>query len=145
MSTSIYLATRAAIDLAIQADDTAPVFVRLASGSWLRLRDDVPATRGACPEERPCPHYKCRQHLFLSIGIERAGRRVNGKPPSSTLKPLWRSSAPSCTLDIADEGATSVEDTGKHMGLEPSQVHAFEASALKKLRALGVPLEELLP
>lgn len=127
------------------SDDRAPVFVRLASGSWLRLRDDVPATRGGCPTQRPCPHVNCRHHLYLSIGSERAGRRVNGKPPMSTLKAMWRTSAPSCTLDVADNGAQSVDDTGKHLGLEPSQVHALEASALKKLRALGVPLEELLP
>jgi hypothetical protein len=34
----------------------------------------VPATRGDCPAERPCPHVRCRHHLWLVDADTRAGR-----------------------------------------------------------------------
>ena len=144
-----YLATRAAITMAIEADDAAPVFVKIALGRWLRLRLDVPATRGDCPTERPCPHVRCSQHLYTVLGRERPGRRVNGETPESTLSSAYRRSAPSCTLDEADATAVMgesmpIEQVGLNLNLKASQVHAIEASALKKLKAQGMALEDLM-
>ncbi len=34
----------------------------------------VPATRADCPVVRPCPHVRCRHHLFLEDAEHRAGR-----------------------------------------------------------------------
>lgn len=34
----------------------------------------VPKTRGDCPVQRPCPHVRCRHHLFLEEASTRAGR-----------------------------------------------------------------------
>jgi len=148
---SAYLATRAAITSAIQADDAAPVFVRLASGSWLRLRDDVPATRGGCPVERPCPHVNCEQHLYAVTGSERPGRRVAGRTPSSTLRTVYRQAnpPPSCTLDVADATRETgdvlpIDKVGEYLGIKASKVHEDLASALKKLRAQGMALEDLM-
>lgn|GEM_PF-6133070 len=143
-----YLATRAAIEEAIEIDNRAPAYIRLGNGSYALIQRLEPgAKRGDCGNvARPCPFSKCRHHLYLSIGFERAGRRVNGKTPKSTLRTVYRQNPPppSCTLDVADSGAQSVDETGKHLGLEPSQVHAIEASALKKLRAQGLALEDLM-
>ena len=144
----IYLSTRATIAASNAADDRAPVVLRLGDGKRLTLQPKPPATRGECVDgPRPCPHTACHHHLFAVAGDERPGRRVAGRAPESTLRTVYRLPVvpPSCTLDVADSGAQSVDETGNHLGLKASQVHALEASGLKKLRAMGVTLEALLP
>ena len=144
----IYLSTRATIAASNAADDRAPVVLRLGDGKRLTLQPKPPATRGECVDgPRPCPHTACHHHLFAVAGDERPGRRVAGRTPESTLRTVYRLPVvpPSCTLDVADSGAQSVDETGNHLGLKASQVHALEASGLKKLRAMGLTLEALLP
>lgn len=70
--------------------------------------EGVPRTRADCPTARPCPHVRCRHHLFLETTEHRAGRPglssvprdangcvlpVSGKAgtdrPGTTLRPGW--------------------------------------------------------
>ncbi|MBA3841194.1 MAG: hypothetical protein H0X39_00985 [Actinobacteria bacterium] len=145
-----YLAAQIAIATAIADDDAAPTVVPLGDGRRLRLRNDVPATRGDCPVERPCPHVRCSSHLWVTLGSNRAGRRVNGKTPATDFNGRrYRSEAPSCTLDVADTVAQTgeimeVKDVAVLVRMRESQCHAELASAIGKLKALGVNLESLM-
>lgn len=68
----------------------------------------VPRTRGECPTQRPCPHVRCRYHLFLEDADRRAGRpglssvprdsrgltlstpgHAGNERPGTTLRPAW--------------------------------------------------------
>ena len=122
-----------------------------ATVSYTAISDTVPATRGDCPPKleghpRRCPFIKCRFHLALVPGEQRAGRRVNGRSPPTTIRVLPEG-APTCTLDVADAVAESGEPlaiglVGRALGLRASQVHAEIALALAKLRAAGLELEQ---
>ena len=143
-------AQRDGVVTARHEDDTAPVIVPLADGRTLRLRNDVPLQRGDCPVERPCPHVRCKSHLWVTLGSNRAGRRVQGRTPATDFNGRrYRSESPSCTLDVADEVAASgermeIEKVAKLVQMRASQCHAELASAINKLRAFGVPLEDLM-
>ena len=122
-----------------------------ATVSYTPLSNTVPATRGDCPPKleghpRRCPHVRCRFHLAIVPGEQRAGRRVNGRSPPTTIRVLPEG-APTCTLDVADDTARSGEPlaiglVGKALGLRASQVHAEIARALAKLRSAGLDLEQ---
>ncbi len=145
-----YLAAALAITESRRADDEAPVIVPLPDGRTLRLRNDVPKTRGDCPVEKPCGHVRCSNHLWITIGSDRAGRRVAGKPPATDLNgSRYRKWAPSCALDVADVVAISGEplaivDAAAALQIRPSQYHALLATALRKLRAHPEVLEALV-
>lgn len=79
------------------------VRLRVIGGS-VELRGDVPATRSECPTQRPCPHVKCKWHLWLIDGRDRPGRRFLGRHPASTLRPVWLEwpLPPSCGAEIIE-------------------------------------------
>ena len=118
--------------------------------SYAEVSSGVPATRADCPpliegQHRRCPFVRCRHHLALLIGDERAGRRHEGRTPLSTIRMLPPGSAV-CTLDVADAVARSGEpmpiaDVGAALGIKESKVHEDLARALAKLRASGFELE----
>lgn len=112
--------------------------IRLSDGSRMYLDDAVPDTRGDCPTQKPCPHVRCRYHLWRVDGGEdgtRAGRPglsavprnkqgltlrvlgdVDGSRPGTTLEPRWLESPvpPSCALDCVDaQGKHSNDQIGK--------------------------------
>lgn len=80
------------------------VRLRLLSGGELELRDDVPSTRADCPKARPCPHWRCRYHLWRIDPCDRQGRPFHGRRPPTTLQPRWLETPmpASCALDVAD-------------------------------------------
>lgn len=120
-------------------------------GGVVPLRDDVPATRADCPKTRPCPHIRCEWHLWLVHGIDRPGRRIAGRSPASTLRPVWLDwpLPPSCGADLADAAAERGErmqivDVGRAHDLRASRVYEILATCLQKLKAAGVDLRHLL-
>jgi hypothetical protein len=113
-------------------------------------RPGVPASRSECRNgERPCPYVRCKWHLWLVLGSDRPGRRYDGRTPPTALRPAWLEDPmpPCCTLDIA-ERAESLDDPGSirelaaAIGLKPSRIHDIIATALEKLRARGLTLQE---
>ena len=114
-------------------------------------RAGVPAGgRAECRHgERPCPYVRCEWHLWLVLGSDRAGRRWDGKPPATTLLPAWLEypTPPCCTLDVAEavaRGAPPVSTTAAAMHMSSSTVWLYVVRALRKLRASGVELRELI-
>jgi hypothetical protein len=100
---------------------------------------------------RPCPYVRCKHHLWLLEGRDRAGRRGRGTPPGTTLEPRWLDPEPcdSCELDVSDRagelGETlSITAIGKAMGRDDSTVALLIERALQKLRDAGVEVGELL-
>jgi hypothetical protein len=128
--------------------DSPAAFLRAAPS--FTPRSGVPASRSECRNgERPCPYVRCKWHLWLVLGSDRPGRRYDGRTPPTALRPAWLESPmpPCCTLDIA-ERAESLDDPGSirelaaAIGLKPSRIHDIIATALEKLRARGLTLQE---
>lgn len=84
----------------------------------LHLPLALPATRGDCPERRPCPHVTCRYHL-----------------PDGD-----------CALDHADNGPRSHAEIGAMLGVSRERVVQIERAAAQKLLRVAGPdlLRELL-
>lgn len=129
------LAERLPVVEARRALERRPVFLPVIG---------VPATRADCPVERPCPRVRCRHHLYLEQGRDRAGRRYGGEAPDTTLRAEWIKdpAPPSCALDVADATAARgeppvMEVIASYLGLRPSQARELLAGALAKLRAAG--------
>ena len=113
--------------------DAGIVEIRLSDGRLMFLDDAVPDTRGDCPTQKPCPHVKCRYHLWRVDGGEdgtRAGRpglsavprdsrgltirtpgELDGDRPGTTLEARWLETPvpPSCALDEAERTHTNDE------------------------------------
>ncbi len=74
-----------------------------------------PSTRGACIYgSRPCPWLRCRYHLW---------------PDVSKRRELPKHS---CALDVADEGAHTLEQLGDLLGLTRERLRQIEALAIRK-------------
>lgn len=84
------------------------------------LTPQKPAHRGECAElRRPCPFSSCRYHLA---------------PDSRDGAPFLYS----CALDVADDGAHTLDEVAEILGTSPESVRDVEVAALVKLRrALG--------
>lgn len=90
----------------------------------------VPHTRGDCPKVRPCPHVKCRYHLWLVEGESMPGRRREFAAPASDFHP-W--SNVTCALDVAESKATPTE-VAQMLGMSDRQVRRIIERALAKLK-----------
>jgi hypothetical protein len=97
-----------------------------ATGERLYLRLDVPRTRQDCPTTRPCPHVRCRDHLWRDDADDRAGNPEIGEGPQTTLSVSapWISKklAASCAIDSFDMGGMSVQDIAKAMQMHRGNV-----------------------
>jgi hypothetical protein len=148
------------------------VEIRLADGRKMLLDDAVPDTRGDCPTLKPCPHIRCRFHLWRVDGGElgtRAGRPglsavprdergmtisvpgdVAGQRPGTTLEARWLESPvpQSCALDVAAAGERSnlqaASDLGRHRTLVGREVKRAMARAIEAARKMGMSAEELM-
>lgn len=95
-----------------------------------------PRTRGDCIDgPRPCPWVSCRQHLAYDV-------RPSGS--LTTVFPLRALEAlpDTCALDVADRGATSLEDIGERLNIVRERVRQLEAIALARVRKLAPHLFE---
>lgn len=78
----------------------------------------VPRTRAECPVTRPCPHIRCRHHLFLEEAETRAGRP--GLKGVARNERGWTVSQPG---DVGQERAgTTVNPRWLQIGGEPAEL-----------------------
>lgn len=151
--------------------DAGIVQIRLSDGRLMELDDAVPDTRGECPTQKPCPHVKCRYHLWRVDGGEngtRAGRPglsalprnkrgltlrvlgdLEGERPGTTLEPRWLESPvpPSCALDEATQARTNEEAAGRlgrHRTLIAREVKRALGKAMEIAESMGMSEGELL-
>jgi hypothetical protein len=94
----------------------------------------VPATRGDCPTQRPCPHVRCRHHLYLEDAEHRAGRpglasvprdsrgwtlpstgNAGAARPGTTLHPGW------LELERHCKGWIEVDEAGEMLCINVDQ------------------------
>ena len=88
------------------------VFSPAETESGIRLRT-TPRTRGECVDgERPCPHLLCRYHLYRDTPAREE----------------------SCSLDVADRGAHTLQDVADIMGVVKERVRQIEKRAVEKIR-----------
>jgi hypothetical protein len=100
-----------------------------------------PKTRGDCAEgPRPCPHVSCRHHLYLDVSPRTGAIKLNFPDLEVWDMPI------SCALDVAGEGATTLEDVGGILNLTRERIRQLELAALGRLEALGdmLSLRELI-
>lgn len=112
-------------------------------GREIRARLDAlrPKTRGECAEgPRPCPHVSCRHHLYLDVSPRTGAIKLNFPDLEVWDMPI------SCALDVAENGATTLEDVGGILNLTRERIRQLELSALSRLEALGdmLALRELV-
>lgn len=86
-----------------------------------------PLTRADCIDaQRPCPYVGCKYHLFLDV-TDAYGLKFNF--PLTHILEL----SPSCSLDVADDGAHTLEEIGTIYAITRERARQIEARALAKL------------
>jgi hypothetical protein len=108
-----------------QDDDGLPK----RTGRPEKRRNSSPATLSICPAPRlrprqtPCPRVWCRHHLgdVADPGVDMSQ---------------------SCSLDVADRGAHTLEETAHHLGVTRERARQIETAALVKLRRNAPELAE---
>lgn len=89
-----------------------------------------PRTRGECKDgPRPCPWVSCRHHLYLDVSPRTGALKLN-RPD---LQP--EEMVESCALDVADRGATTLEEVGAIMNLTRERIRQVEVKAFAQLTA----------
>lgn len=106
-----------------------------AAGEAERKADLVelerPRARGDCAGvPRPCPFVSCRHHLFLDV-TPSGGLKLN----YPHLEP--DEMAESCVLDVADRGASTLEEAGELLRLTRERIRQVEVRGLLHLRMRG--------
>jgi hypothetical protein len=108
------------------------VFDDLSLPETWEVLPGVPHTRADCPVTRPCPHLKCRYHLWLVEAESMPGRRWERAAPATDFHP-WSNTT--CALDVADQhkAGTAVEEVARMLGMSSRQVRRIVEKARKKL------------
>ena len=89
-----------------------------------------PRTRAECNQEaRPCPWVSCKHHLYLDINPETGSIKIN----FPDLEP-WEMTH-TCSLDVADAGALTLEEIGSITNLTRERIRQVEVRGLLKLKA----------
>ena len=89
-----------------------------------------PHTRAECKDGlRPCPWVACKHHLYLDINPRTGSIKLN----FPDLEP-WEL-AHTCALDLADEGARTLEEIGEITNLTRERVRQVEVRGLLELKA----------
>jgi hypothetical protein len=85
---------------------------------------DRPKTRGDClGGERPCPFVTCRHHLYLDV-TKTGAIRINFPGELDEMPGT-------CSLDAADDGPRTLDETGKFVNLTRERTRQLESEALK--------------
>ena len=94
-----------------------------------------PTTREECRGEmRPCPWVACKHHLYLDINPETGSIKIN----FPDLEP-WELQH-TCALDVAEQGALTLEQVGEITNLTRERVRQVEVRGLLTLKARSNPL-----
>ena len=89
-----------------------------------------PHTREDCRDApRPCPWVACKHHLYLDINPRTGSIKIN----FPDLEP-WEL-AHTCALDVADNGALTLEEIGLITNLTRERVRQVEVRGLITLRS----------
>ena len=105
------------------------------------LDNTVPATRGDCIDgPRPCPHVKCRHHLWLDLEQDQSGNWQRGRQGHTSFRP---STMESCALDVAEQGA-SCEEIGAMLGMDDTRVRQLIERVVEKVKEREPGLAEYL-
>ena len=87
---------------------------------------DRPRTRGDCARvPRPCPYVACKYSLYLDVS--ETGSIILNFP---NLEPGQMPAEQSCALDLADRGATTLEDIAVVTNLTRERIRQIELKAL---------------
>lgn len=85
-----------------------------------------PKTRGDCVGGcRPCPWVTCEHHLHIDAVTPLGTLKTVGSDPTQMRE--------SCSLDVADRGAHSLESIGAILGLTRERIRQVEQVALGKM------------
>jgi len=96
----------------------------------------LPLTRADCIDgPRPCLHVSCRHNLYTDVTW--AGSLVVRDAEPEDMPP-----AGSCALDIAEDGAHTLEEVATALGITKERARQIEEEALAKMRGDAV-LQEL--
>jgi hypothetical protein len=94
-----------------------------------------PATRAECVDgPRPCPWVACKHHLYLDINPRTGSIKLN----FPDLEP-WELEH-TCALDVADNGALTLEEIGLITNLTRERVRQVEVRGLLTLKSHSRPL-----
>lgn len=92
---------------------------------------DRPQSRSECVGGiRPCPYISCRHHLYLDVNPRTGSIKLN-RPE---LEP--HELQDSCSLDVADEGGTTMESVAALLNLTRERVRQIEDNAMRKVMPL---------
>ncbi len=121
----------------------------------MQIRVTKPNTRAGCSVEGVCPFVSCRHHLFLDTSKSGAlfsrGRSAFTRVPKRKDFEEWTDglvdglmrAEHTCSLDVAEEGAHTVREVAKALGVSLERARQIEVKALMKLRQV-VPEETRL-
>ena len=105
----------------------------LAVGAALYPVDEAieprPRTRAECAGHTgPCPWVACKHHLYLDINPVSGSIKLN----FPDLEP-WELED-SCALDVAERGASTLEEVGRVTNLTRERIRQLEVRGLFKLK-----------
>ncbi len=87
-----------------------------------------PVTRADCEGVvRPCSFVSCRHNLYLDVHPRTGGLKINF--PHVKVGQL----RPSCSLDVADQGGSTLEEVGAAMNITRERVRQLEEMALERV------------
>lgn len=101
-----------------------------------------PKTRGDClrMEEGPCPFVSCKYHLAIDVSRRPDAVSFVGRPPSivENFPGFDVDQMPAtCTLDVADEGGSTLDRVGEVLNLTRERVRQIEFEAMRKIKGLA--------
>jgi len=94
------------------------------------VEEDRPRTRAECSGgPRPCPWVACKHHLYLDINPRTGSIKIN----FPDLEP-WELPH-TCALDVAEQGALTLEEIGVVTNLTRERVRQVEVRGLLQLHS----------
>ncbi len=110
-----------------------------------------PTHRGGCSVNGVCPFVSCRYHLFMDVSevgsLLSQGRSAFTRIPKRNDFDEWSDglvkamveAEHTCSLDVADDGGSNLEETAKFFGVSRQGIQFIEKRALAKLAKLATP------
>jgi len=94
-----------------------------------------PRTRGDCASvSRPCPFVGCRHNLYLDVNESTGSFTIRFPDLAPDQVPPERS----CSLDVADLGAATLDDVGRLLNVTRERARQVEAMAYARLKRSSV-------